>query len=99
MKYFIIFNYVGFNSVNITGITRDVLFTDVKCQYLWQEAFLEFWTNCAMLQQLCLQQLIFHSEIYNFNSILDITLQESMTYDITIQFIIIFNMISLAGWI
>lgn len=34
MKYFIIFNYVGFNSVNITGITRDVLFTDVKCQYL-----------------------------------------------------------------
>lgn len=26
--------FQGFNSVNITGITRDVLFTDVKCQYL-----------------------------------------------------------------
>ena len=32
-----------------------------------------------------------------FNSVLDITLQESMTYDLTIQFIIIFNMISLVG--
>lgn len=52
-----------------------------------------------MSQQLWLQQLIFHSEIYNFNSILDITLQESMTYDLTIQFIIIFNTISLVGWI
>lgn len=74
----------------MTDIPREVLFTGVKCQYLWQEMFFRIWNKLHNVTATTVSMTAtLHSEMYRFNSVLNVTLQISVTYDGIIQFMIL----------